>query len=84
MTHIAVVILNYNGSDLLRKFLPSVIQHSSSAQIVVVDNGSSDNSLEVLKAEFPQVARIRIDTNLGYCGGYNFALKKSKLIIFFC
>ena len=76
MTHIAVVILNYNGSDLLRKFLPSVIAYSPSAQVIVVDNGSSDNSLEVLKDEFPHVAVIRIDTNLGYCGGYNFALRK--------
>ncbi|HRI78668.1 MAG TPA: glycosyltransferase family 2 protein [Cyclobacteriaceae bacterium] len=76
MTHIAVVILNYNGSGLLRQFLPSVIQFSATAKIVVADNGSGDNSLEVLRTEFPQVEIIPIATNLGFCGGYNYALKK--------
>ena len=76
MTNITVVILNYNGNELLRKFLPSVIQHSARARIVVVDNGSTDGSLENFEREFPGVALIRIDSNLGFCGGYNYALRK--------
>lgn len=76
MTNIAVVILNYNGRELLRKFLPSVIRLSTSARIVVVDNGSSDGSAEVISGEFSGVELIQIDTNLGFCGGYNYALEK--------
>src|SRR6185436_292714 len=76
MTDIAVVILNYNGSELLRKFLPSVIKHSADAQVIVVDNGSTDTSVDVLTREFPTARLITLPTNLGFCGGYNKALKK--------
>ena len=72
----AVVILNYNGRELLRKFLPSVIQFSPAAKIIVADNFSSDGSSEVISHEFPSVELIQIPRNLGFCGGYNFALKK--------
>jgi len=75
MTRISVVILNYNGSDLLRKFLPSVIEHSKEAHIVVADNGSKDNSRDVVTKGFPFVELITIGSNLGFCGGYNHALK---------
>jgi len=78
MTDTAVVILNFNGSALLRKFLPSVIQHSGEARIILVDNGSSDGSADVMAAEFPNIECIAIPTNLGFCGGYNHALKLVK------
>lgn len=74
MTKTAVVILNYNGEKFLRKFLPSVVAHSPSAEVIVADNGSTDASLEVLKKEFPQVKLIEFDQNYGFCGGYNRAL----------
>jgi len=74
MTPTAVVILNFNGKAWLNKFLPSVIQYSSSAKIVVADNNSTDGSIEMIAAEFPQVEVIRISENLGFCGGYNYAL----------
>jgi GT2 family glycosyltransferase len=76
MTKVAVVILNYNGEKLLRQFLPSVIQHSHDAEIIVADNGSTDQSLAVLKNEFPEVKAIALDKNYGFCGGYNRALKQ--------
>lgn len=76
MTPVAVVILNYNGRDLLPKFLPSVVQHSHGAEIVFVDNGSTDDSLAVVAREFPSIRLIRNPSNLGFCGGYNFALKQ--------
>lgn len=76
MTDTAVVILNFNGRELLRKFLPAVVEHSGKAKIVVVDNASTDASLEWVEGHFPGVARIRLDKNLGFCGGYNAALKK--------
>jgi GT2 family glycosyltransferase len=73
---IAVVILNYNGRDLLRQFLPGVIQHSAGATIFVADNASTDDSLEVLKNEFPRVHQLAFPENLGFCGGYNEALRQ--------
>jgi GT2 family glycosyltransferase len=76
MTRISVVILNYNGEKLLRQFLPSVIQHSPEAEIVVADNGSTDLSIQILKKEFPHVRIITLDKNYGFCGGYNRALQQ--------
>lgn len=75
MNKIAVVILNWNGADLLRQFLPSVIQYSPEATIYVVDNASNDNSIEVLQEEFPTVKLIQNTGNFGFSKGYNEALK---------
>ncbi len=76
LSHTAVVILNYNGKSWLEKFLPSVIQHSGNARIIVADNRSTDDSISFLKTNFPRVDRIEIHSNLGFCGGYNFALSQ--------
>ena len=77
MKKIAVIILNWNGEDLLRKFLPSVCAHTNAniADVIVVDNGSDDNSVEVLKQEFPQVKTLLFPQNYGYAAGYNKALE---------
>ncbi|PKQ70811.1 glycosyltransferase family 2 protein [Raineya orbicola] len=72
----AVVILNYNGKHWLEKFLPSVIAHSAEAQIIVADNASTDNSVDFLRLSFPQVKLICFEQNLGFCKGYNEALKQ--------
>jgi GT2 family glycosyltransferase len=76
MTEVAVVILNYNGRNFLQQFLPSVIESSSAAKIIVADNGSTDDSIAFLEKEFPHIEIIKIESNLGFCGGYNYALKK--------
>jgi GT2 family glycosyltransferase len=76
MTKVAVVILNYNGEKFLRQFLPSVIQYSSEAEVIVADNASTDQSLSILKNEFPQINIITLEKNYGFCGGYNRALKQ--------
>lgn len=73
---VAVVILNYNGSAFLSKFLPQVIATSPEGDIYVADNGSIDNSIDLLKNQFPSVKIIQSANNLGYAGGYNFALKQ--------
>lgn len=75
MLRCSVVILNWNGADMLRRYLPSVIRHTNVAntEIVVADNGSTDNSIDVL-ADFPSVRVIRFDTNYGFAEGYNRAL----------
>lgn len=74
----AIVILNWNGSKMLKQFLPSVIRYSSSNDTViyVADNGSTDDSLSVLESHFPDVKRIILDQNYGFADGYNLALKQ--------
>ena len=76
MKSTSVVILNWNGAEMLRRFLPSVIQNSPEADVVVADNGSTDNSLEVVEQEFPEVKIIRLDENYGFAEGYNKALEQ--------
>lgn len=73
-SRIAVVILNYNGKKWLEKFLPSVIEHSKEAEIIVCDNGSTDDSVTFLETQYPSVKRIILDQNYGFTGGYNRAL----------
>jgi GT2 family glycosyltransferase len=73
---IAVVILNFNGRNFLQQFLPQVIQHSALATVFVVDNGSTDDSLQLLRTEFPGVQLLSFPTNLGFCAGYNEALRQ--------
>jgi len=60
MIKAVVVILNYNGSALLRKFLPGVVAHSAPFSVVVADNGSTDGSADIVAKEFPSVTLIRI------------------------
>jgi hypothetical protein len=72
---VAVVILNYNGEHFLRQFLPAVIEHSEEAEIIVADNASTDQSVEIIKNEFPAVRLISLKSNYGFCGGYNKALQ---------
>jgi GT2 family glycosyltransferase len=73
---IAVVILNWNGRKFLETFLPSVIQHSSEAEIIIADNASTDDSLSFLSQSYPQLRQIRLGKNLGYSAGYNAALRQ--------
>lgn len=74
---VAVIILNWNGAALLRRFLPSVIANTdaSLARIIVADNGSTDNSIDVLRNEFPTVEVMTFDQNYGFAGGYNKAIE---------
>ena len=75
MKKIAVVILNWNGSAMMRRFLPSVVSGSAAdADVIVADNGSTDDSCEMLEREFPDVQLIRLPENYGFAEGYNRAL----------
>jgi hypothetical protein len=76
MTQVAVVILNYNGKNFLEQFLPSVINFSDGAKIVVADNGSTDGSVDFVKNNFPDIEVITLLENKGFCGGYNTTLKQ--------
>ena len=72
----AVVILNWNTKDYLRKFLPGLIASTEGldAEVIVADSASTDGSLEVLSREFPGIRQIPLDRNYGFTGGYNRAL----------
>lgn len=76
MTKVAIVILNWNGADMMRRFLPGVIANSPEARVFVADNASSDGSLEMLSADFPTVSQIVLDRNYGFADGYNLALRQ--------
>ena len=72
-----VVILNWNGADCLRRYLPTVVAATpAGVGIVVADNGSSDDSLALLEQNFPTVERLSLDRNYGFAEGYNRALQQ--------
>jgi len=76
----AVVILNWNGRDFLRKFLPGLVSSLDGfdAKVIVADNASTDGSLELLRSEFPEVRTVKFQKNHGFTGGYNRAFTSIK------
>ncbi|RLD27785.1 MAG: glycosyltransferase family 2 protein [Bacteroidetes bacterium] len=78
MDKVAVVILNWNGKEIIDTFLPSVIEHSQNATIYVADNASTDDSVSFIQQNYPSVKLILNDINHGYANGYNTALKQIK------
>ena len=74
---IAIVILNWNGKQLLEKFLPSIVKYSSlpNAEIIVADNASTDNSIAFVTQNYPNITLIKNTENGGFAKGYNDALK---------
>lgn len=63
-TMTAIVILNWNGREMLREFLPSVVANSGGqAEVIVADNGSDDGSVAFLEREFPQVRLLKFGKN---------------------
>ncbi|AXT20491.1 glycosyltransferase [Flavobacteriaceae bacterium AU392] len=79
---LAVVILNWNGKQLLEQFLPSVVKHSQEADIYVADNASTDDSIAFLSKVFPVIQIIQNAENGGYAKGYNDALKHIEADVF--
>ena len=74
---VAVVILNWNGKALLEQFLPFLEKSSyPNLELIVADNGSSDNSVSFLQQHYPQIKTIKLSQNIGYAGGYNAALQE--------
>lgn len=74
-SRIAVVILNWNGKDMVRRFLPAVVKACQpEGEVIVADNGSTDGSPEMLENEFPEVRRLLLPHNYGFAEGYNRAL----------
>lgn len=75
---VSIVILNWNGEKYLSQFLPILIEKTqlSDVEIVVADNGSTDNSVKLLQKNFPSVKLLLFDKNYGFAGGYNKALNQ--------
>lgn len=76
MARVAILILNFNGEEHLQRFLPSIISNSQNCDIIVGDNGSTDNSIHLLKTSFQGVQVIKLDKNYGYAEGYNQLIKQ--------
>ena len=79
---IVIAILNWNGKTWLEKFLPSVIEYSQEAEIFVIDNASTDDSIVFLKDNFPEVNIIQNKVNSGFAAGYNEGLKLIRADIY--
>lgn len=75
---VAVVILNWNGLEVLQTFLASVVLHTNAqlADIVIADNGSTDGSLAWAKMQYPDLKYIELDDNYGFAKGYNLAISE--------
>lgn len=75
----SVVILTWNGRHHLECYMPSVVAHTSGdAEVVVADNGSTDDTLLWLRINYPHIRVISLDRNYGFAGGYNRAIKELK------
>ena len=73
---IGIVIINWNGLNLLKKYLRPIIENSLNSKVYVIDNNSSDESLLYLSENFKEVEIISLDKNYGFAEGYNLGLKK--------
>ena len=75
--HTAIVILNWNGAHMMKTYLPTVLDYSQDeGEVWVADNASTDNSMDMLRRNFPQVRTLQLDQNYGFAEGYNKALSQ--------
>lgn len=81
---LSIIIVNYNTRDLLKQCLASLIMNYESRimnneyEVIVVDNGSSDDSIDLLKKDFPEVKLITNSQNLGFAKANNLALREAR------
>jgi GT2 family glycosyltransferase len=78
MKTLAIVILNYNGKKHLKTYLPSVVECSDGHDVLVIDNGSLDDSIHYINLTFPTVQLIPLKENVGFAQGYNDGLERIK------
>ena len=76
MIKLGVIILNWNGETLLKKFLPSVIRYTrgEEVELIVADNGSTDGSVKWLETNHPELKLLKFEKNYGFAEGYNKAI----------
>ncbi len=78
MPAVSIVIVNYNTRDDLRLCLESLRRSHAPAEVIVVDNASSDGSVEMVCADFPEVRLIEPGRNTWYCGGNNLGIDAAR------
>ena len=73
---VIVLMLNYNGKDLLKEAIESYANNKyENFEVVIIDNNSKDGSVEYVKSNYPNVTLLALDKNHGYAKGFNFGLK---------
>jgi GT2 family glycosyltransferase len=78
MKTLAIVILNFNGKKHLQTYLPSVVECSDGHDVLVIDNGSLDDSIHYINLTFPTIQLIQLKENVGFAQGYNDGLERIK------
>src|SRR3990167_803601 len=78
MAKISVVIPNYNGQDLLNKNLPKVIKTCPNCEIIVVDDASTDDSVDFLQKNFKRIKLIQLAKNKGFAHAVNEGVRKAN------
>ncbi|MFN3951650.1 MAG: glycosyltransferase family 2 protein [Thermaurantimonas sp.] len=80
--YVSIAVLNFNGRNLLEEFLPSLVENSKEHEIVVIDNASSDDSVEWLQTHYSDVRIVQLDKNYGFAGGYNRGLSQIEADVY--
>ncbi|MCK4268182.1 MAG: glycosyltransferase, partial [Actinomycetia bacterium] len=79
MSDVSILILNYNGAAFIGPCLESVfIQDHPVDEVMVIDNGSTDDSIKAVRQDFPKAKVVEVGKNLGFSGGMNLGIKESK------
>ncbi len=78
MQPVTVILVSYNSAFVIGEAIASVIRDPLVAQVIVVDNASSDNTREIVRADFPQVVIVESPDNLGFGRANNLALQRTK------
>lgn len=78
----AIVLLNWNGKNLLEQFLPSLSKFTTNAELYVIDNNSTDDSLVFLNKHYPKIHQVPLKKNYGFAKGYNEGLKQIKADVY--
>lgn len=73
---LAIVLLNWNGLELLKKYMPSICEFSDNHKIFVIDNASTDESVTYIENYFQEISIIKLEKNYGFAKGYNKGLKQ--------
>ena len=72
---VAVLVLNWDGLELLRSFLPSWVKFTpEEADLIIIDNGSTDGSVAFVREHYPEVRLVAFTENYGFAAGYNKAI----------
>ena len=76
---VSIIVVNWNGKEFIQQCLKSLVSLTyTNFEIILVDNASTDNSVEIIEKNFPNVQLIKNNDNAGFAQGNNIGIKKSK------